>query len=223
MINTFGIYKERCRHLKGVGEINDFEYDYSALNCYDYFKDILSMKEYQECKNFQQKRSKKRKRCFDNYFKLEIISKMLNCKMVFGTITFDDHSIDMPYENMKKNIQYYLKKHFFYVIKNADYGEKTNRLHYHFIGLTFDDFISCGKKSKKGRPMYNLKNDNWKYGFKPNYEIIPYDMKEKKRLSNYIVKLNNHSNKISVRKSRLSILKNKKYLEKYCTFTQCIV
>lgn len=209
--------------MKGIGAINDSPNDYTAYNTYTYFNDILSLEEFKKCKIFSQNRSKKRKRCADNYFKIEIMAKLTRSKMVFGTITLNDRFLALDYENQKKNIQYYLKKHFFYVIKNADYGTKNDRLHYHFIGLTFDDLISIEKRSKKGRLMYNIKNDKFKWGFIPNYEIIPFDMKDKKRLSNYIVKLNNHSNKISVKKSRLSILKNKNYLRKYCIFTDCIV
>lgn len=222
-MDFYNIYRDRVSSLKGLGQINDLENDFAIFNSYFYFNDLMSYNDFKKCKNLMSNRSKKRKRCFDNYFKLEIVSKLTKAKMVFGTITVNDDFLKLDYENQKKNLQYYLKKHFFYVIKNSDYGLKNDRLHYHFIGLTFDDFVSCGKKSKKGREMYNIKNDKWKWGFIPNYEVIPYNMIDKKRLSNYLVKLNNHSNKLSVKKTRLSILKNVRYLKKYCILSDVII
>lgn len=219
----YNVYRDRVSMLKGLGKINDLSNDFAIFNTYDYFKDLMTYKDFRSCKNIMSNRSKKRKRCFDNYFKLEVISKLTNATMVFGTITCNDNFLQLDYENQKKNLQYYLKKHFFYVIKNADYGKNTNRLHFHFIGLTFDMLIKNGKRSKTGRSMYNLVNDKWKWGFIPNYEIIPYNMSNKKRLSNYLVKLNNHSNKSSVYHTRLSIQKNKNYLSKYCIFSDCII
>lgn len=219
----FGLYKERCKSLKGIGSINDISSDYFAFNTYSYFNDILSFDEFRKCKNFQSNRSKKRYRCFKNYNTIELMARLTKSTMVFGTITLNDNFLKLSYENQKKNIQYYLKKHFFYVIKNADYGSKTDRLHYHFIGLTYDSLINIHIKSKKGRDMFNIEGDKFKWGFLPVYEIIPYQMADKKKLSNYIVKLNNHSNKISTKKSRLSILKNKKYLSKHCILSDTIL
>lgn len=218
--DIFDQYKKRCRFLY---DVIAYDKKYDSLNCYDYFKDILSYIEYRKCKNKDTSRYRKRSRCFSKYNTIDIIAKLTNSKMVFGTITLNDDYFRLEIENQKKVLQRYLKQHYFYVIKNKDYGGKTDRLHYHFIGLTFDKIISNGKKSKKGRPMYNIENDNWKYGFSPNLEIIEYNCQDKKILSNYLVKLNNHSNKISVKKSKLSILKNKKYLQKYCSFGDIIL
>ena len=220
----YDLFKDRQRNLSYISNLLDDKYE--VFNNYLFYNDILSLSEFRSCKNIDCARSKKRARCFRKYFSLEILSKFTNAKMVFGTITLNDKFLKENYDTQKKRIQRYLKKYFFYVIKNADYGSKKERLHYHFIGLTFDELFLNGKKSKKGRLMYNFKNDWWEvqdYGFAPNMEVIPYDLIDKKRLSNYLVKLNNHSNKISVKKSRLSILKNKKYLERYCTFTDCII
>lgn len=222
-INSYALYKERCKNLKGIGSINNISADYFAYNTYSYFNDILSFEDFRKCKNFQSNRSKKRYRCFNNYNTIEIIGKLTNATMVFGTITINNNFLDLNYETQKKAIQRYLKKHFFYCIKNADYGSKNDRLHFHFIGLTFDKFIPINVKSKKGRDMFNILNDKWKWGFLPVYEFIPYQMTDKKKLSNYIVKLNNHSNKVTTKNTRLSILKNKKYLSKYCILSDTIL
>lgn len=222
-MDNYNAYRDRVRSLKGLGKINDLENDFAIYNTYHYFNDLMTYEDFKTCKNFMSNRSKKRSRCASNYFKLEIISKLTNATMVFGTITLNDDFFTLSDKTQKKNIERYLKKHFFYVIKNADYGTKNERLHYHFIGLTFDNFEKLDIKSKKGRTMYNIKNDHWRFGFNPVYEIIPYQMKDKKRLSNYIVKLNNHSNKLSVKRTKLSILKNVKYLKKYCIWWDCFV
>ena len=211
-METYDKFKNRCRELISLNKYYDNKF--SCLNCYENFSDLMTFKEFLKCKGIDTSRYKKRARCFGKYFSLEILAKFTKSLMVFGTITLNDNYFKLSEENQKKVVQRYLKKHFFYIIKNKDYGDKNGRLHFHFIGLTFDKIISNGKKSKKGREMYNLENDDWHYGFAPNFEIIPYNIDDKKRLSNYLVKLNNHSNKISVKKSRLSILKNRKYLEK---------
>lgn len=214
MINEtiFNLYKDRCHWLY------NFYKTYSVLNSYHFFQDILSLKDFKKCHNFISSRSQKRKRCFDKYKIIEIYCALTNAKLVFGTITLNNEFLKLSYETQKKNIQRYLKKHYFYVIKNSDYGSRTDRLHYHFLGLTFDNMVDSGKISNKGRKMYNLvvnEKTKWKWGFEPNIEIIPYNYIDKKLISNYMVKLNNHSNKMSTKRTRLSILKNKEYLKKY--------
>ena len=220
----YNLFKDRQHNLAYMTKY--FDNKYEVFNNYIFYNDILSLKDFKKCKNIDCARSKKRSRCSQKYFTLEMLSKVTRAKMVFGTITCNDNFLKENYDTQKKRLQRYLKKYFFYVVKNADYGSKTERLHYHFIGLTFDDLFLNGKKSKKGRPMYNLKNDWWEvqdYGFAPNYEIIEYQCIDNKKISNYLVKLNNHSNKISVKKSRLSILKNKDYLKKYCNLYDAIL
>lgn len=223
MATLFYLYKERCKQLKEVGSLNGLDHDYAVYGTYSYFKDLMNESEFKHCLSINQNRSKKRKRCSDNYFKIDVLGKLTGAQMVFGTITLNNEFMKLNFKNQQKIIERYLKRHYFYVLKNADYGSKTDRLHYHFIGLTFDELIDTGKKSHKGRKMYNINNDVFNWGFVPNLEIIPYDMKDKKRLSNYIVKLNNHSNKLSVKRTKLSILKNKNYLKKYCTLSDVIL
>lgn len=213
----YDLFKDRQHNLAYMSNLLDNKYE--VFNNYLFYKDILSFSDFKKCKNLECSRSKKRKRCFDKYFIIETIARLTHATMVFGTITLNDYFLSSKEETQKKRLQRYLKKYFFYVIKNKDFGLKNDRLHYHFIGLTFDNLIPLGVRSKKGRPMYSFINDDWYnkgFGFAPTFEIIPYDLKDKKRLSNYLVKLNNHSNKQSVKKSRLSILKNENYLKKYC-------
>ena len=215
----YKVFKDRCNLIKIIYKdemLKDNETSiYSMFNTYSNFEDVLTKQEYRKAKNFDTTRYRKRQRCSNNFDLIIAAAKLAKAKMVFGTITVNDNFLKLDYENQKKKIQRYLKKSFFYVIKNADYGKKNDRLHYHFIGLTFEDLIDTERKSHKGRPLYNIKNDKWKDGFLPTYEIIPYDTNDKKRLANYLVKLNNHSNKMSVKRTKLSILKNFNYLSKY--------
>lgn len=211
-------FKDRCKLLRNIykdKQLQDEETEiYKVYNCYSNFEDIMTFEEYRKAKNFDIGRYRKRERCSTNIHKIIAIAKITKAKLVFGTITLNDDFLKENYNTQKLRIQRYIKRSFFYSIKNADYGNKNNRLHYHFIGLTFEELIPTNKKSHQGRKLYNIKNDKWKNGFLPVYEIIPYDSKDLKKISNYIVKLNNHSNKISTKKSRLSILKNYEYLEK---------
>lgn len=220
----YDLFKDRQRSLSYMSHL--LEDKFEVFNNYRFYDDIISFTDFKKCKNIDSNRSKKRTRCFRKYFIIETISKLTNATMVFGTITFNDKFLQESYETQKKRVQRYLKNYFFYVVKNIDFGAKNERKHYHYIGLTFDKLFPNGKFSKKGRPMYNFKNDWWElheYGFAPNMEIIPYHLVDKKRLSNYMVKLNNHSNKQSVKKSRLSILKNNNYLKKYCNYDISII
>lgn len=54
--------------------------------------------------------------------------------------------------------------------------------------------------------MYELKNKNYDLGFEPTLEIIE-DLENDRKLSNYLVKLNFHSNKKSTRNRRIRVLK----------------
>jgi len=214
----YQVFKDRCKLIKITYRdsklIDEDTNIYQMFNMYSNFEDIMTYQEYLRVKNFDITRYHKRERCAFNYEKILILAKISKAKLVFGTITLNDSFFNETNDNQIKLIQRYIKKSFFYSIKNADYGKKNERLHYHFIGLTFEDLIDTGKKSHQGRPLYNIKNDVWKYGHLPVYEIIPYDLKEHKKITNYIVKLNNHSNKLSVKRTKLSILKNFEYLKK---------
>ena len=111
-MDIYNSYRDRITSLKGLGKLNGLPSDFPIFNTYYYFSDLMSLKDFNKCKSINVNRSKKRKRCFDNYFKLEIISRLTRAKMVFGTITLSDNFLQLDYENQKKNIQYYIKKHF---------------------------------------------------------------------------------------------------------------
>lgn len=207
-------YKERCSQL--LEKYNDFK----VLNDYEYFKDVLSEEEFKEQTRLKQNRKNKRYRC-DNKIKemLQFMNYAQNntLKIVFGTLTLNDKTLATKENTYIRKIHKYLKEHYLISILNKDFGDETEREHYHFIGLTLEEIISTGKKSNKGFEMYNLVNDNYVSKYKVagddnpehnwNPNITPIELDTNKKVRNYLLKLNNHSNK-STTESRIRVLKN---------------
>lgn len=90
----------------------------------------------------------------------------------FGTLTFSDkyiggHTQDISYCNKKlknwfDNTRRVHGKFDYLVV--PEQGELNGRVHYHILLNGLEDcFVASGKKDKKGRDIYNLKN--WKMGF----------------------------------------------------------
>lgn len=209
------IYKQRANEIRK--KINEFEKKgiiSIELNNYNNFKDILSLEDFKSARRIINRKQGRRKRC---YKKLEqIISlyeelffeKGIYCNIVFGTCTFNNNAITWKEETRTKKVNKWIKEHFLIALANIDYGKQKEREHHHFIGLTFEELEKTGKKGKKGFDMYEIKdNKNYGLGFEPNLEIIN-DFDNDKKLSNYLVKLNFHSNKNSTRNRRIRVLKN---------------
>lgn len=98
----------------------------------------------------------------------------------------------------------WIRQHFTYAIVNIDYGDKNEREHHHFIGYLNKD----EKIEKKTNIFYELVNKNYTLGFEPTLEKIQIsddDIKLKK-VSNYLIKINNHSNKPSSINRRIRVL-----------------
>ena len=108
-----------------------------------------------------------------------------------------------------RKIHKYLKNHYLYSILNKDFGKKTEREHYHFIGLTLpkEELEDTGKKSKKGYKIYELKNKDYKLGFEPDLCKVDLQKNDMEQTTNYLLKLNNHSNKITS-SNRVRIIKS---------------
>lgn len=203
---------------------------YFLFNDYCFYSDVLNYDAFKYAINTKGSRYKKRKRAKNKITLLldlkTNLEKILNKKInvVFGTLTLNDDTIVKSYDALTKSIQRELKKHCFWYFKNADYGTKTDRLHFHYIGMTFEELVPAineetGKqcKSKKGRPMFKYSNDSEPLGWN-TLEIIPDKcLKDMNKIACYLVKLNNHSNKISTlqgkKKSRLIISKNTRVLD----------
>ena len=113
-----------------------------------------------------------------------------------------------------KKLNQWIKQHFIIALVNIDYGEMKEREHFHFIGLTIEDVEPALKedgtqaKGKRGELLYNLKRKTYKQGFEPDIEIVcrkdeDYNLK---RLSNYLVKINNHYTKETTRHRRTRLI-----------------
>ena len=203
-------YQIRCKELINYGLY------YSELNNYENYKDILTEEEFKHCMNGKQNRKNKRNRVKQKYKELYYLYDKIatNDKyIVFGTITLDNHYINLKEDTYIRKIDKWLKSHFLYSILNKDYGSKTEREHYHFIGLTTEPIEmkldSNGKPriSKKGYTIFELENKDYSMGFEPTLCLVDLKKDDLNKTTSYLLKLNNHSTKLSTR-NRVRIIKN---------------
>lgn len=208
---TNDLYKNRCTALLKMG------FDYSDLNNYDNFKDILSEEEFKNELRLKQNRKNKRNRTKRALIDIVRFYQLVNSNtkhLVFGTCTLDNKSLNFKPETIDKKINYWLKQHFMWSIVNIDYGKKNERKHYHFIGLTTELLEDKHIKSKKGHQMFELENKTYELGWEPDLLIVDFNKNDIDKTINYLLKLNNHSNK-STTSSRVRIIKTE--IIKYCT------
>lgn len=213
MQDAMELYQIHCKQLKSNGLINE------ELNNYSNFKGLFSKFEFEKILKEKKKRSNKRTRTNNKFMELYRVKDLINKKsyVVFGTITLNDYYINLKENTYIRGIHKWLKKHFVYVILNKDYGSKTEREHYHFIGLTIEDLECKNSKSKKGYDIYELVNKDYTMGFEPTLCIIDLQKNDTKKTTNYLLKLNNHSNKITTR-NRVRIITND-YYDMLCLLT----
>lgn len=204
------LYKERCRELLENGLAH------SELNEYNNFKDIMREDVFKVFMRDKQNRKNKRYRTKEKFKELIILYNNSKCptkNLVFGTLTLDNETLSLQERTRIKKIDKWLKSHFLISIVNKDFGEKTGREHYHFLGITSQalekKFHKNGKpiKSKKGYIIYELVQKDYKLGFEPDLCIIDFDKSDINKTVNYLLKLNNHSNKI-LAKNRIRVIKS---------------
>lgn len=201
------LYQFRCKCLIDDGLALE------ELNNYANFRNLFSKYEFEKILREKQNRKNKRYRTkekFKELFKLNEYIKNENKRIVFGTITLNDYYLNMKEDTYIRKIHKWLKKHFIYVILNKDFGKRTEREHYHFIGLTIEEIETTKKNSKKGYEIYELKNKDYQMGFEPTLCIIDLNKNDIQQTVNYLLKLNNHSNKITTR-NRVRIIKNTQF------------
>lgn len=204
------MYKARCKQLK-----EDRGLALEELNKYENFKDILSESVFKVIINRKSNRRNKRYRAKKRFKELYILKESLECEsnIVFGTITLDNKHLSLKEDTYIREINKWLKEHFHYSILNKDYGKKNEREHYHFIGLTVEPLEELKtsenkpKKSKKGYILYELAYKNYKLGFEPTLCKIDLEVNDLDKTINYLLKLNNHSTKITSR-NRVRIVKS---------------
>lgn len=191
------LYQLRCKELRNDGLVLE------ELNEYDNFRELFSLYEFKSILKTKQNRKNKRYRTKQKYIE---IMKMYNylvrsnaAYIVFGTITLDNDALSKKENTYIRKIHSWLKGHFIYSVLNKDYGSKTEREHYHFIGLTMENLVDTGIRSRKGIELYKLENQDYKLGHEPTLEIIDLHENDIDRTINYLLKLNNHSNKVGTR------------------------
>lgn len=200
------LYKVRCKELVNRGLALE------ELNNYDNFNDLFSENIFTRLIKNKQNRKNKRYRTKEKFlmlYRIAMACKNNNKKVVFGTITLDNHYLSLKENTYIRNIHSWLKEHFIYSILNKDFGSKTEREHYHFIGLTIEDLESKNTKSKTGYEIFELVNKTYKMGFEPTLCLIDLNINDIEKTINYLLKLNNHSNKLSTR-NRVRVIKNNK-------------
>lgn len=215
MKDLIGVYQLQCKSLKRDGLSN------LELNNYSNFKDIFSKYEFELVMKEKQNRKNKRYRTKKRFMEVLVLNNALsekNSKMVFGTITINDKYLEKTEQTRIKIIEKWLKSHFLIAILNKDFGSKTEREHYHFVGVTTENIESTGKKSKKGYEIFELEKKDYKIGFEPDLCIIDLNKNDTKKTINYLLKLNNHSSKMTTR-NRVRIIKSDAY-KKYEWFIE---
>lgn len=205
MNETMKSYQLRCKELRDDGLALD------ELNEYDNFKDLYSLYEWKTILKTKQNRKNKRYRTKKKYIEIIRVRNYLvrtNASyIVFGTITLDNKTLSKKENTYIRKIHSWLKSHFVYSVLNKDYGSKTEREHYHFIGLTTENLVDTGIKSKKGIELFKLENQDYTLGHEPTLEVINTTEDDIDKTINYLLKLNNHSNKVGTR-GRVRVLTN---------------
>lgn len=213
------LYDSRVNKLKEI--INDKKNFYNAIRDYNYFSDILEFNDFKAILRTKNNRKAKRSRTFKKVQNVLYAPAYRGAQVniLFGTATFDNKTLfkkngkQLKIETLNKKINEYIKRNFELAVVNVDFGEKNERIHYHWIGITKEhvELVSTGKKSKKYNELYNIKNDSYDYGFAPVYAVI--NLEEMKATSNYLLKINNHSNKTTTKNYRIKVIGNKKLIE----------
>lgn len=209
-------YKSRCSSLK---KENIEHLDYAIFTDYENFKDIFTDEEFKAVMRIKKARHNKRTRTNDKiqdmlrYFTHQVKLNNRKLYLVFGTGTINDTYMNREPRTRDKLLNAYLTNHYDVAIINTDIGDHTERLHYHWIGITDLEPIpklnAHGKqaKSNKGRLLYVLPTTDYKLGHNPTVEpIVTTDME---KIKNYLLKLDNHSNKEGT--GRIRYFKNAKF------------
>lgn len=208
MTDTMELYQFYCKKLIESGK------NLEDLNNYSNFRSIFTEIEFKRIMNEKQNRKNKRYRTRNKFLEILRIAHEFkeneNLKVVFGTITLDNKNLALKEDTYIRKIHKWLKEHFIIALLNKDYGSKNEREHYHFIGLTIEEIESKNTLSKKGYEIFELKNKNYKIGFEPTLCLIDLNKNDISKTTNYLLKLNNHSNKLSSR-NRLRVIKSTQY------------
>lgn len=118
----------------------------------------------------------------------KIYKKYKKYKIIFGTLTFSDETLEKTSkETRRRLVARYLKsdKNVVHYIANIDYGDEKEREHYHFLAFAKDKIEM-----------------KWNKGFS-YFKELKQTRKDIKATTKYILKLNNHCFKESTKLERL--------------------
>lgn len=143
-----------------------------AKNNYHYYE-IKCPRLWEMVGKIVQSNYKKRQRVANRFEKM---FDNCNAPIYFGTLTFTNETLDNTAQKTRRiYVSRFLKNISQDYLANIDFGDLTNREHYHTIFSCSD--IELFKQ--------------WKYGF-VNVKRVVFSNKNKHNLSNYVVKLINH-------------------------------
>lgn len=213
---ALALYNEKVKFLKIKYErlYTKSKIDfYKMLEDYRYFEDIMTYDLFKGVLRNKRNRANRRRRANK---KVKEIRYLTRPTIVFGTCTFNNEQFfkkngkPIKERTRTKKVNEWITSHFDYAVVNIDYGKKNEREHHHFVGVLKDtEQVELVKsKSKTGYAMYELVNKDYELGFEPTLELVEYDPLdyEMKKLSNYLLKINNHENKDTTKNRRFRVL-----------------
>lgn len=131
--------------------------------------------------------ARKRKRNRANRYLKDMALCYPDSQIVFVTLTFSNDYIDNKPSTLHKYVQSYLNDTCRDYFANSDIGKKNKRLHYHAVCVYKPDFTP-----------FKAARSRWCYGAMKikNVSIDSDTWNDASRLSGYMMKLVNHSNKL---------------------------
>lgn len=172
--------------------------DYNDIREYDY----LNEEEFKECQRIEYNNHKRKQYNGGYIYEMAFIMSTFKVEynMYFLTLTFNNDAFNVSEETRHNAVKRYLSANTEMYMANIDFGDLNEREHYHAIVIA--------KEMPTG----------WKLGFmkaqKINFDKNNY-MEDLKRVKNYILKLNNHSFKVSTKLRRVMKDRNKNFTPKY--------
>ena len=200
---------------------------YKSLNKYENYKDLMTENEFKDILRHKRSRYGKRYRAnkkLTNMTDYMASSGVLDANILaFATLTLSDKALykldgtPKKIETINKIQDRRCKEIFKYAMLNEDYGDKNDRLHHHAIGILNDniELIPIEERSKKGYKQYKIKGMNENYGW---IIIEIFNIEDNKKLTNYLLKINNHSNKATTKRKRIRVLGDKDLINEMQVF-----
>lgn len=127
--------------------------------------------------------------------------------LAFGTLTFKDEVMEKTSSKTRRRyIQRFLNDNFDDYIGNIDYGDLTEREHYHFIGVPYIlDKFQYANYGKNNNRIKIISDGIQQYESKYGIALVKEVISNPDQVAGYVAKLSNHS--IKVKQSKLLVKK----------------